>query len=55
MMVEYIRYAVDPGRAGAFRRAYREAAAILQADPRCLSYLIAQGLEEPTHFVVRME
>jgi truncated hemoglobin YjbI/quinol monooxygenase YgiN len=55
MIVEYIRYAVDPGRAGAFRTAYLEAAAILQADPRCLAYEISQGLEEPTRFVVRIE
>ena len=55
MIVEYIRYTIDPGRADAFRQAYAEAAAILQADPRCLSYEIAQGREEPTHFVVRIE
>ena len=55
MIVEYIRYTIEPGRADAFRQAYAEAAGILQADPRCLSYEIAQGLEEPTHFVVRIE
>ena len=55
MIVEYIRDAVGPGRADAFRQACAEAAGILQADPRCLSYEVAQGLEEPTHFVVRIE
>ncbi len=55
MIVEYIRYTIEPGRSDAFRKAYAEAAGVLQADPRCLSYEIAQGLEEPTHFVVRIE
>ena len=55
MIVEYIRYTIEPGRADAFLQAYAEAAGVLQADPRCLSYEIAQGLEEPTHFVVRIE
>ena len=55
MIVEYIRYAIESGQADAFRQAYSEAAEILQADRRCLSYEIAQGLEEPTHFVVRIE
>ena len=55
MIVEYIRYTIEPGRADAFRQAYAEAAGVLQADPRCLSYEIAQGQEEPTHFVVRIE
>src|SRR5919112_1909271 len=55
MIVEYIRYAIEPGRAEAFRQAYAEAAVILQADRRCLSYEVAQGLEESTHFVVRIE
>jgi hemoglobin len=55
MIVEYIRYVIQPGHADTFRQAYAEAAGILQADPRCLSYEITQGVEEPTHFVVRIE
>jgi hemoglobin len=55
MIVEYIRYAIDPQRADAFRQAYADASVILQADPRCLSYEVAQGLEEPADFVVRIE
>ena len=55
MIVEYIRYVLEPERAETFRAAYAEAATILQADPRCLAYEVAQGLEEPTHFVVRIE
>jgi hemoglobin len=55
VIVEYIRYVMEPGRADAFRAAYARAADLLQADPRCLSYEIAQGIEEPTRFVVRIE
>ena len=55
MIVEYVRYSIESGRADAFRRAWTRAAKILQADPRCLSYDIAQCLEEPAHFVVRIE
>jgi hemoglobin len=55
VIIEYIRYTVESGRADAFRQAYADAGAILQADPRCVSYEVAQGLEEPTHFVVRIE
>ena len=55
MIVEYIRYAVEPERAEAFGQAYAAAAVVLQRDLRCLSYEIAQGLEDPGHFVVRIE
>jgi truncated hemoglobin YjbI/quinol monooxygenase YgiN len=55
MSVEYISYGISRGRAMGFRRAYAEAAAILQADPRCLSYEVSQSLVEPTRFVVRIE
>ena len=55
MIVEYIRYLIESERADAFRQAYAAAAAVLQRDPRCLSYEIVQGVEEPTRFVVRIE
>lgn len=55
MIVEYIRYVIEPGRAAAFREAYAGAADLLLADSRCLSYEVAQGVEEPTQFVVRIE
>ena len=55
MTVEYVRYAIARSRAEGFRQAYEEAAAILQADQRCLSYEISQSLAEPTRFVVRVE
>ena len=47
MIVEYIRYTIEPGRADAFLQAYTAAASILQADPRCLSYEIARAWRSP--------
>jgi len=55
VIVEYISYLIESERADAFRQAYAAAAAVLQRDPRCLSYEIVQGVEEPTRFVVRIE
>jgi len=55
VIVEYIRYLIESQRTEAFRQAYTAAAVVLQRDPRCLSYDIAQCLEEPSHFVVRIE
>ena len=55
MVVEYIRYAVADDRAAEFEEAYKRAAAVLDADLRCLAYEVSRGVEEPEHFVVRIE
>lgn len=55
MVVEYIRYTVPAGRAEDFEDAYRQAARVLAADPRCARYEVTRGVEEPEHFVVRIE
>jgi quinol monooxygenase YgiN len=55
MIVEYIRYQIPGPRHEAFLAAYRNAAAELVASPNCLRYEIAQGVEEPDNFVVRIE
>lgn len=55
MIVEYIRYQVDPGREDEFVQAYRSAAAALASSPHSLSYEVAQCAEEPGAFVVRLE
>jgi quinol monooxygenase YgiN len=55
MIVEYIRYTVPPERAAEFEQAYRRAGEILDADEHCLRYEVARGVEEPEHFVVRIE
>lgn len=55
MIVEYIRYTVPPNRAEEFEEAYRRAGKVLDADEHCLRYEVARGVEEPEHFVVRIE
>lgn len=55
MVIEYIRYVVGGDRAAEFEAAYRRASAVLDADAHCLSYEVARGVEEPEHFVVRIE
>lgn len=55
MIVEYIRYAVPTDRAEEFEAAYDRAGRVLQADPHCLRFEVARGVEEPEHFVVRIE
>lgn len=55
MVVEYIRYSVESASADEFENAYRRAGQVLEADPHCLRYEVARGVEEPQHFVVRIE
>ena len=55
MVVEYIRYAIPAPRAADFEGAYREAGAILAADEHCLGHEVSRGIEDPDHYVVRIE
>lgn len=55
MVVEYIRYTVPAERAGDFELSYRRAGPVLDADPHCLRWEMARGVEEPAHYVVRIE
>lgn len=55
MIVEYIRYVVPSAQAADFEAAYQRAARVLDADPHCLAYEVAKGVEEPDRFVVRIE
>jgi hemoglobin len=55
MTVQYIRYDIPRQRAEDFSTAYAQAAAILQTDPRCISYEVSQSPEEPTRFLVRID
>ena len=55
MVVEYIRYEVPPARAEEFEEAYRKGGEVLDADEHCLRYEVARGVEEPEHYVVRIE
>ena len=55
MIVEYVRYTIPEARAPAFRSAYEEAASALDASEHCLAYELAQGVEEPEHWILRIE
>ena len=54
MVIEYVRYRIAAERHAEFLAAYRAASAHLAAAPECVSYEIAQGMEEPDRFVVRL-
>jgi quinol monooxygenase YgiN len=53
--VEYIRYAIPADRADAFERDYATATAPLTASPNCLSYELSRCVEEPEHYILRIE
>jgi quinol monooxygenase YgiN len=55
MVVEYIRYSIDDGRAEAFQDAYGEAAEALRASEHCERYEVSRCSEDPTQHVVRIE
>jgi quinol monooxygenase YgiN len=55
MVVEYIRYRIDGGRAKAFEDAYRRAADVLQASEHCERYEVSRCTDDPTAYVVRIE
>jgi quinol monooxygenase YgiN len=55
MVIEYIRYRVPAERHREFESAYTEAQATLQGSPHCLAYEVSHGVEEPDHYVVRIE
>ena len=55
MVLEYIRYTVPQARSSEFEEAYARAGAVLDADAHCLGYEVSRGVEEPEHFVVRIE
>ena len=55
MVVEYIRYTVAAEQAQAFESAYARAGNLLDQDEHCLAFEVARGIEEPEHFIVRIE
>jgi quinol monooxygenase YgiN len=55
MVVEYIRYTIDAGRAEAFEQAYRRASEALKASEHCERYEVTRCTEDPTQHVVRIE
>jgi heme-degrading monooxygenase HmoA len=55
MVVEYIRYTVPSEQAEAFESAYARAGNLLDQDEHCMAFEVARGIEEPEHFIVRIE
>ena len=55
VIVEYIRYTVPTDPSAEFEAAYAQAAPVLDADPHCLRWEVGKGVEEPEHYVVRIE
>jgi hemoglobin len=55
MIVEYVRYTIADSDAAAFLAAYTDAADALAAAPECLSYELSRGVEEPQHWILRIE
>ena len=55
MIVEYVRYAIAEDRREAFEQAYGQAQASLQASPHCLAYELSHCVEEPDHYILRIE
>jgi hypothetical protein len=56
MIVEYIRYKIDPARTDEFDDAYRRAGELMDASPHCLPFLDAIGpfygdIDEMTHYL----
>ena len=54
MVIEYIRYRISLDQADAFAAAYAQAGTVLDADGHCLAHEVAQGVEEPENWVVRI-
>ena len=55
MIVEYIRYGIPVERRPEFEEAYDEAQAALDASPHCLAWELSHGVEDPDHYVLRIE
>jgi hypothetical protein len=54
MIVEYIRYTIDPGRTGEFDEAYRRGGALLEASPHCRRWEASRCVDEPEKQIVRI-
>ncbi|WP_131741849.1 group II truncated hemoglobin [Actinomadura roseirufa] len=54
MIVEYVRYRIDPGEAEDFEAAYTRAAASLAAAPQCVDYELSRCAEEPASYILRI-
>lgn len=55
MVIEIIRYNIEAGKEGAFEAAYEEAGRYLGKSPHCLGHQISRCVEEPSHYIARIE
>ena len=55
MIVEYIRYTIDPDRTDEFDDVYRRAGALLDASPHCLRWEAARRADESAKQIIRIE
>ncbi len=55
MIVEYVRYELDPDTAAEFEAAYRKVGPLLGRSPHCLGWELRRSVEEPSQYVVRIE
>jgi hypothetical protein len=55
MIVEYIRYKIDPSRTGEFDDAYRRAGVLLDSSRHCQRWEAARSVDDPAKQIVRIE
>lgn len=55
MIVEYIRYSLAAERQSAFEAAYMQAQEFLATSQHCLSWELAQCVEESASYILRIE
>lgn len=54
MVVEYLRYTVNPDRKAGFEEAYRQAQEYLKSSPHCLGYELSCCVKQPQHYILRI-
>ena len=55
MVIEYIRYKIAAEHSDEFETAYADASAALDTSQHCLGYELSRGVEEPEHWILRIE
>jgi quinol monooxygenase YgiN len=55
MIVEYVRYQIDPSQSADFESAYAEAAHSLDHSSHCQAYELARCEEDPNSYILRIE
>ena len=55
MIVEYVRYALEPDAGQAFEEAYGRAGKALAASEHCLGFELSRCVDEPTQYILRIE